>query len=50
MKANLNKIIVISIALIMAMGLTACGKGAKVPMEFNYNISEYVKVRKYEGL
>lgn len=50
MKANLNKIIVISIALIMAVGLTACGKGAKVPKEFKYKMSEYVKLPKYEGL
>lgn len=50
MKVKSTKFTIIFIALITMIALTSCGSGAKVPKEFNYDMSQYVKLPSYEGL
>lgn len=50
MKIKSNKFIIFLIAAISLTLLTSCGSGAKVPKDFNYDMSKYVKLPPYEGL
>lgn len=50
MKIKSSKFIIFLIAVISMTVLTSCGNGVKIPREFKYDMSKYVKLPKYEGL
>lgn len=44
------KILGISVALLVAISLSACSSGAKIPSEYKYDLSKYVELGKWEGI